>query len=120
MYSEAASEFQKAAEIDPGFSQASDKLQETRMLAETPMISMLSSPLEMERFEDDIEADAEEEMIAAEPAVDELAPSTADRLDTIDTNTGDVIPPSEDVPEPNQPTTPQERQNTVMQITVQW
>ena len=116
MYREASREYQKAVQIDPSFSQANEKFQETQILAET---SMTGSLQEVAQLEQEIIA---EETLAEEASVEELTLSTTtDRLNTIDQNSaGEFVIQTEETPASAPSTTPQGRQNSVMQITVQW
>ncbi|HID57128.1 TPA: hypothetical protein EYP37_11405, partial [Candidatus Poribacteria bacterium] len=111
MYREAAGEFQKAVELDPGFSQADEKLQETQALAETPMKGELQEVALIEQ------AQAEEEKAEVEekPVI-----STADRLESI---TQSSVGGFSEQPEPTsteERTAPQQQTTTILNVTVEW
>ena len=112
MYREAAGQYQKAAEIDPGFSQASEKSQEVQTLAETPMTG---SPQETEQ----LAQDAEEEEIAGDGTGEEPGFSSENRLNSMDGNTTKGYFPSPDADPSDDRTPPQQQTRTTVNVTIE-
>lgn len=106
MYREAAEAYQEAVKIDPNFSKAKKKLEETEVIAETPMIGNIQDTFWLEQA------------IIDGPTVDGYTrPGTRPRLIIMDTDPG--IPP-EEAPPSIPDVIPQEREYGTMQITVEW
>jgi len=113
MYREAAGAYQEAVEIDPNYAKANGKLKEVEAISEAPMIGNIQDTAGLEM------AIADTEMMASADAGDGL--SSGSRLNVIDNNTDNdfgVLP--EEIAEPVPPTQPPERENAIMQITVEW
>jgi len=112
MYKEAAMECQKAAEIDPDFSQAVEKCQENQTLADASITGSFS---EMAGLAEMVE-------------VEEMPPSTSDdvglsnssRLEVVDQNIGAGFLPSPDEGEQADDRTPSQQQTmTTVTVTVE-
>jgi tetratricopeptide (TPR) repeat protein len=109
LYQDAADAYQRANRIDPGFSQAGEKLLETRARLEGAMAPKDTGNLERD--------------IAAEEALEEaedlgVTISTADRLDRMNINAGVDYVPQEDGAAAQR--TPPQQEDAVLDLNIQW
>ncbi|MBD3183240.1 tetratricopeptide repeat protein [Candidatus Poribacteria bacterium] len=116
MYREAAGEFQKATQLDPGFSHASEKAQDAQILAEIPSTG---SSQDIEALEQVVVS--EEMSMDEQGEVEEMALAPSDMLDSIMSDVAPEYEPdiTDSAPPPASKTPPQEIQNAVIQITVE-
>jgi len=111
MYKEAAMECQKAAEIDPDFSKASEKCQENQTLADASITGSFS---EMAELTEMVEV---EEMPST---TEDVGLSNSDRQKIIDQNIGAGFLPSPDEGEQADDRTPSQQQTmTTVTVTVE-
>ena len=105
MYSEAAEQFQKAVQIDPGFSRANEKFQEAQVLSETSMTG-----------------EFEEVALLEQSITAEAAPglSTADRLQVIAQNGATGFLPDQDETSVDERTTPEQQRTATLNVIAEW
>jgi len=106
MYREAAEAYQEAVKIDPNFSKAKKKSEETEVIVETPMIGNIQDTFWLEQA-----------IIDGSTVGGYTGPDTRDRLTMMDPDPGI---PLEEVPPSTPDVIPQEREYGTMQITVEW
>jgi hypothetical protein len=113
MYHEAATEFQKAVEIDPGFSSASEKSQMVGTLAE---ISVTGTVDDVAQLDEPVTVGPE---VKASTGM-EANLSTSSRLEVIGQNTAGGFLPSPDTEEATDDRTPPQQQTrTTVNVTIE-
>jgi tetratricopeptide (TPR) repeat protein len=105
MYREAAEQFQKAVQIDPGFSRANEKFQEAQVLSETHITGEFE---ELALLEQSIIAEAE-------PGL-----SSADRLQVIAQNGATGFLPDQDETSVDERTTPEQQRTATLNVIAEW
>ncbi|MGB9595086.1 MAG: tetratricopeptide repeat protein [Candidatus Poribacteria bacterium] len=112
MYREAANEFKNAVQLDPNFSRANEKLQETQVLSVTPMTGSVSEIAQIEKVtpKEDIKVESKQEIVAGVSAID--------RFEPILENIGDGF-----IPETGSKTEDKRNQTTttsILTLTIEW
>jgi len=115
MYREAAQEFQNAVKIDPNFSRANEKSQESQVLADTPMTGSVSEISQIEGT-----ASKDETPSQTEPITNESLLSTFDRLEPITENVGDGFIPETGTQTEEQRTPSQVQDTAILNLTIEW
>lgn len=114
MYQQAATEFGQAAEIDPGFVEATERAEETQELIESPITGAVEETAQLEQT-----LAEEEAALGEDSAGEEVVASTSDRLESLDQNSAGEFQPQAETTPTTERTAPQERDRTV-NITVEW
>ena len=115
MYREAADAYKEAVKIDPNFAKANTKLKVAEAISEDPMIGNIQDTIGLEM------AFADTELMASADTESGDGLSSGSRLNVMDNNTDNefgILP--EEVAEPVPSVQPPERENAIMQITVEW
>lgn len=109
MYREAAEQFQKAIQIDPGFLQAEEKYQNALILFRMPMVGDVQELTQLEQT-----------IAAAEQAGEKPGISSGDRLRSVGDNSTDGFMPDADATVSDERTRPEQQRTTTVNVIAEW